>query len=156
MQRCESVSNVTQEYSHWQSLNKIESAIMTKTVNDKITSELKWLTMKTLLSSKWCKKYFPLRFSTSKYSDYAIKSFPVVVQSPSRVWLLQPNRLQPAGLRSPWDFPGKNTGVGCHFLLQGIFPTQWLNPSLLLGRWILYHWTIWEALRLPMALTKYY
>ena len=24
----------------------------------------------------------------------------------------------------PWNFPGKNTGVGCHFLLQGIFPTQ--------------------------------
>ena len=31
----------------------------------------------------------------------------------------------------PWDFPGKNTGVGCHFLLQGIFLTQGLNPGLL-------------------------
>ena len=31
----------------------------------------------------------------------------------------------------PWDFPGKNTGVGCHFLLQGIFPTQGSNPGLL-------------------------
>ena len=28
------------------------------------------------------------------------------------------------------DFPGKNTGVGCHALLQGIFPTQGLNPGL--------------------------
>ena len=28
-------------------------------------------------------------------------------------------------------FPGKNTGVGCHFLLQGLFPTQGLNPGLL-------------------------
>ena len=28
-----------------------------------------------------------------------------------------------------WNFPDKNTGVGCHFLLQGIFPTQGLNPS---------------------------
>ena len=28
-------------------------------------------------------------------------------------------------------FPGKSTGVGCHFLLQGIFPTQGLNPGLL-------------------------
>ena len=28
----------------------------------------------------------------------------------------------------PWDVPGKNTGVGCHFLLQGIFLTQELNP----------------------------
>ena len=31
---------------------------------------------------------------------------------------------------SPWDSPGKNTGVGCHFLLQGVFPTQGLNPHL--------------------------
>ena len=28
----------------------------------------------------------------------------------------------PARLLRPWDFPGKSTGVGCHFLLQGIFP----------------------------------
>ena len=35
----------------------------------------------------------------------------------------------------PWEFPGKNTRVDCHFLLQGIFPTQGLNPCLLcLGR----------------------
>ena len=37
-------------------------------------------------------------------------------------------------------FPGKNTGVGCHVLLQGIFPTQESNRHLLLGKWILYHW----------------
>ena len=30
-----------------------------------------------------------------------------------------------------WNFPGKNIGVGCHFLLQGIFLTQGLNPCLL-------------------------
>ena len=30
-----------------------------------------------------------------------------------------------------WDSPGKNTGVGCHSLLQGLFPTQQLNPCLL-------------------------
>ena len=30
----------------------------------------------------------------------------------------------------PWNSPGKNTGVGCHFLLQEIFPTQELNPGL--------------------------
>ena len=38
------------------------------------------------------------------------------------------------------DSPGKNTGVGCHFLLQGVFLTQGLNLSLWLGRWIRYHW----------------
>ena len=36
------------------------------------------------------------------------------------------------------DSPGKNTGVGCHALLQGIFPTQGSNPGLLLCRQILY------------------
>ena len=36
------------------------------------------------------------------------------------------------------DSPGKNTGVGCHALLQGIFPTQGLNPGLVNCRWILY------------------
>ena len=35
------------------------------------------------------------------------------------------------------DSPGKNTGVGFHALLQGIFPTQGLNPGLLNCRWIL-------------------
>ena len=32
-----------------------------------------------------------------------------------------------------WNFPGKNTGVACHFLLQGNFPTQRLNPCFLCG-----------------------
>ena len=39
----------------------------------------------------------------------------------------------------PCDFLDKNTGAGCHFLLQEIFPTQGSNPHLLLGRQILYH-----------------
>ena len=50
-----------------------------------------------------------------------------------------PTLCNPTRLLCPWDFPGKNTGVGCHFLIQGIFPTQGLNLSLLMGRWILYH-----------------
>ena len=43
---------------------------------------------------------------------------------------LRPHRLQPARLFCPWDFPGNSTGVDCHFLLQGIFPTQGLNLGL--------------------------
>ena len=49
--------------------------------------------------------------------------------------LLQPHGLQPTSLLCPWDFLGKNTGTGCHFLLQGIFWTQVLNPWLL-------HWQV--------------
>ena len=36
---------------------------------------------------------------------------------------LQPHRLQPTRILCRWDSPGKNTVIGCHFLLQGIFPT---------------------------------
>ena len=39
--------------------------------------------------------------------------------------------LQAARLLCPWDFPGKNARVGCHFLLQGISLTQELNSYLL-------------------------
>ena len=52
---------------------------------------------------------------------------------------LWPHGLSPARLPCPQDFSTKNTGVGCHFLLQGIFPTQELNSCLLLDRQILYH-----------------
>ena len=43
---------------------------------------------------------------------------------------LRPQGLQPTRLLHPWNSPGKKTGVGCHSLLQGIFPTQGLNPVL--------------------------
>ena len=44
---------------------------------------------------------------------------------------LQPLGLLPARLLRPWDFPGKDTRVGCHALLQGIFLSQGPNPHLL-------------------------
>ena len=53
--------------------------------------------------------------------------------------------LPPQGLYSPWNFPGQNTGVGCHALLQGIVPTQGSNLHLLR----LAHW---QAGSLPLAL----
>ena len=48
--------------------------------------------------------------------------------------------------RRAWQpTPGKNTGVGGHALLQGIFPTQGSNLCLLHCRWILYHQATWES-----------
>ena len=44
-----------------------------------------------------------------------------------------------------WVRLGLTAMSGCHFLFQGIFPTQELNPRLLLSRQILYHWATWEA-----------
>ena len=42
-----------------------------------------------------------------------------------------PTLCDPVDIYSPWNSPGKNTGVGSHSLLQGIFPTQGWNPGLL-------------------------
>ena len=44
---------------------------------------------------------------------------------------LQPHGVGPSRLLCLWDFSGKNTAMGFHFLLQGIFATQGLNPCLL-------------------------
>ena len=52
---------------------------------------------------------------------------------------LWPHGLLPTSLFHPWDFLGKNTRVGCHFLLQEIFPTQGLNLGLPHCRQTLYH-----------------
>ena len=67
---------------------------------------------------------------------------------------LRPHGLQPTRLLCSWDFPGKDTGVGGHFLLQGIFPTQGSNPGILHCRQILYQlsykgspiYVLWETL----------
>ena len=52
---------------------------------------------------------------------------------------LQPHRLGPTRLFCPWDFLRNSTGVDCHFLLQGIFPTQGWNTGLPHCRQTLYH-----------------
>ena len=59
---------------------------------------------------------------------------------------LQSRGLWPARLLCQWNFPGNNTGVGCHFFLQGIFPTQVSNPGLLHCRLMICHSAVWEAL----------
>ena len=56
---------------------------------------------------------------------------------------LQPHGLEPTRFLCPWDSPGKNNGMGCHFLLQCIFQDQGSNLCLL--NWRLYHWATREA-----------
>ena len=51
--------------------------------------------------------------------------------------LCEPMDYIPPGFSVPGGSPGKNTGVGCYVLLQGIFPSQGLNPGLLRCRQIL-------------------
>ena len=69
-------------------------------------------------------------WSEVKWSD------PVVSDS------LWPHGLQPTRLLSPWNFPGKSTGVGCQFLLKGISqPRDWTQVSHIAGR----HFTFWAT-----------
>ena len=59
----------------------------------------------------------------------------MLIQSFLTLWL---HGLEPPRLLYPWDFPGKSTGMGCHFLLQGFFPTEGSNLRLMHCRRILY------------------
>ena len=105
-------------------------------------------------SSQWCHPAISssvVPFFSCPQSFPASESFPIIAvnkwanvdsvlflahmylcaQSLSPFWLfVTPWSTSHQALR-PWDFPGKKTGVGCHLLLQGIFPTQGLNPHLL-------------------------
>ena len=71
--------------------------------------------------------------TTTKNKDSEVKWSRSVVSNS-----LRPHELYPIRLCHPWDFPGKSAGVDCHFLLQGIFPTQESNPGLPHWRQTLY------------------
>ena len=63
---------------------------------------------------------------------------PINIESESVSSLVMSDSLWPYGPLSLWNSPGKNTGVGCHSILQGIFATQGSNPGCLHCRQILY------------------
>ena len=77
----------------------------------------------SLCSYSVCNAYFFLGLPSVKQKGWAVE----VLVAQSCLTLCNP--MQPSRLLCPWDFPGKNTGVGCHFLLQGIFPAQGSNPG---------------------------
>ena len=87
--------------------------------------------------------------STSHSSMEATQQ-PVAVPWLSCVWLFVTPRTVARQALCPWGFPGKNTGVGCHFLLQGIFLTLGSNAHLLHWQVDLYPWASREApIQLP-------
>ena len=108
-------------------------------IPQRLSTYLKWyyLSPEPRANSKYLLKRQKNHFSHKGISriNSLMKSESVSVVSDS----LRPHGLQPTGLHSPWNFPGKSTGVGCHFLLQGIFPTQGSNLGLPYCRQTLYH-----------------
>ena len=98
----------------------------------------------------WVEQFFVIReritaflVSTSRCQQQPLLMRACSVVSDS-LWF--PGR-QPSRLLCPWDFSGKNTGMVCHFLLQGLFPTKGLNlclspmsPALQTDSLLLSHW----------------
>jgi len=88
------------------------------------------------------------RTRLSNWSDliWWIRLFKVIQNDLTSLWFSRyivsdscdPMELQPTGILCLWDFPGKITEVGCHFLFQEIFLTQGLNPNFLHCRRIIY------------------
>ena len=75
----------------------------------------------------------PVPYSSNKKYDFTVCS-----QLLCHIWLFATPWTVVHYEPLPWHSPGKNTGVGCHSLLQGIFPTQGLNLCLL----CLLHWQV--------------
>ena len=92
-----------------------------------------------------CCMYFIRTHRSQHFANLRFYSLQQQVCSAARscltLWL---RGLQPARLLCQWNFPGKNTKVDCHFLLQGAFLTHGLNPRLL-------HLQYWQADSLPQA-----
>ena len=93
-----------------------------------------------LLNLKWFACNFPLEWSYFAYLDCCC----FIANSYSTFCNSQHQGLCTVAHQASlfMNFPSKNMGMACHFLLHGIFPTQGSN---LLGRWVLYHCAFWEA-----------
>ena len=92
----------------------------------------------------WWPKYWSFSFSISPSNECCVLC--LVAQSCQTP--CNPMDCSPPGSSIHGDSPGKNTGMGCHALLQGIFPTQGLNPGLPHYKQILYHLSHQGSLRI--------
>ena len=92
-------------------------------------------------SKKSCSVYLKFKFKGASciLSSNSVLKFWYLKTLQRHVQLFGPHGLQPTRLLGPWDFLGESTGLGCHFLLQGIFLTQGSNPGLPHCRQTLYH-----------------
>ena len=79
------------------------------------------------LQIRW-PKYWSFSFTISPSNECCAVLCLVAQSSPT---LCKPMDCSPPGSSVHGDSPGKNTGVACHAILQGIFPTQGSNPGLL-------------------------
>ena len=93
----------------------------------------------TVLLPKWLKyhaRHLGAKRPVYNHLNIDVNSFLLINQKGYVIYLLKKVKVKVAQLCpnlcdcSPWNSSGQNTGVGCHALLQGIFPTQGSNPGL--------------------------
>ena len=89
-------------------------------------------------------------FSSTLYNICKLK-----VKVKSCPTLCNPWKVACTKLLRTWDFQGKSTGVGCHFLHQGIFPTQGSHPSLSHCRQTLYRLSHQGTIRVCLHTSKF-
>ena len=94
--------------------------------------------------------YRPDRVWGRKWQRLESESVKVLVSQSCRLFAIP--WAVPTRLLCSWDSPGKNTGMGCHFLLQGIFLNQGSNPGLPHCRQILYLLSQWLE---PVSAAEY-
>ena len=125
-------TSVSSQFTYWWSL---AWRILSITL---LTCEHKWEHLHGSLNALCRCPSLGLKWEPTFSSPVATAAVVVVV------WLLQPSGLEYQAL-SPQDFPGESTRMGCHFLLQGIFPTQGSSSHFPYCRQILYSWVTKEA-----------
>ena len=132
-------------------LISVRMAIIKKTINNKCWQGCR--EKGTPVNCWWeCKLVWPLWKTVWSFLKKLKIEIPYLRVSCSIVSnSLWPHRLQPTRLLCLWNSPGKNTRVGSHSFLQGIFLIQGLNSGLLHCRQFLYHWAIWEGMKLKDA-----
>ena len=92
--------------------------------------------------------YWKTQCTAIHFVHFAFKKFlqePSEMKSLSHVWLFVTPWTVACQISPSMEFPRQNTGVGCHFLLQGIFPIQGSNPGL-------FSFLHWQVDSLPVVL----
>ena len=113
-----------------------------RTIYKHFTYHPKYLSEWTILRT--CQVHVHI-FENIKISIYVLMHTVLCLVVQSRPTLCNPKDCSQPGFSVHWHFPGKNTGVGCHDLFQGILPKQGSNPGLSHCRQFLTVWATREA-----------
>ena len=112
--------------NYLQSTYLIRNQHLKYVVNTKIQQRNRFKSSKGLEQTSLQRKGTNDQSAHERGAQSLIVAVGCLVAKSSCLTLLPPDRLQPARLLCPWDFPGKYPGVGCHFLLH---PNYWRNAN---------------------------